>query len=266
MLKAFSNLQKLIQKEKIDPSEKVKIGRLIHVLGHISRPFFWEPIAKLFQKYLSMYYSHLQWRQWHKNPPHWGDHRIDLFTWPERLNSHWVERGIYSKELMRPDSKVLDIGCGDGFYAKYFYASAASTIDCLDIDQTAIKHAKKYNSHPKIRYFNLDAIKQSFPSSDYDVVCLDGSLAHFSSEELKILLEKIKKCLATNGVLVGYEEMEKEAIKSWDHKMVFSKKNDFEELFSPFFKYIKCIYLESPGRLNMYFRCSDDKSRIERFQ
>lgn len=238
---------------------------LINLAGRLSAPFFTRPMAVLAQKYLALSYRHLLWGQWHKVQPHWFDHRIDLHTWSDQLNPHWLERGVYSKEVMFEGCRVLDIACGDGFYAHFFYASVASLIDCVDTDIEAISHAKKYHHHPKIRHCRLDAVNEDFPLARYDTVCLDGALAHFSFEQLNVLLPKIKKALGGEGVFSGYEEMERGERKMKDHKIVLSSEKDFQKLLSPYFNYVRTFYLESPGRKNMYFRCSDSEGRLKRF-
>ena len=239
--------------------------QLRDIIGNLSRIFFLRPIAFLCEKYLLLYYSHLFWRQWYKTKPHWFDHRLDLYRWSVHQNSHWVERGVYSKEVMTPGCNVLDIGCGDGFYAYYFYAKMASKIDCVDIDEDAIRHAKKLYKHSKINFFLLDAVIDEFPGENYDVIALDGAIGHFTYDQLKILLPKIKKALKTKGIFVGFENMEDEETQSWDHPIALSKKEDFYNLLSPYFPRVEILYLTSPGRNNIYFRCGDDVSNLERF-
>jgi SAM-dependent methyltransferase len=235
------------------------------VLGKAGQLIFIGPLAYLCQKYLSLYYSHLFWKQWHKKMPAWFDHRIDLYTWENHLNAHWAERGIYAKEVIKSGSKVLDISCGDGFYGHFFYTSMAEQIDCIDIDPRAINHARKYHSHPKIRYFCSDAIADEFPQKEYDVICFDGALAHFSKQQLDILLPKIKKSLSSKGIFCGSEEMETKDNLSHDHHMVLPTKEDFIQLLSPYFDCVKVFISESPSRKTIYFRCASDEQVLERF-
>jgi ubiquinone/menaquinone biosynthesis C-methylase UbiE len=51
---------------------------------------------------------------------------------------------------------MLEICCGDGFNARHFYSSAASSIIALDFDKDAIPHAKRFNSAPNITYVQQD--------------------------------------------------------------------------------------------------------------
>ena len=224
---------------------------------------FIAPLSSLCQKYLSRYYKRLFFEQWNRsNKPHWYYHRIDLYRWPNHLNPNWTERGIYSKEVMFPGCKVLDIGCGDGFYARFFYATTASHIDCIDIEQEAIDHARRYHCHPNIRYFKLDAVKEDFPEKEYDVICLDSSIGHLSSEQIDILVHKIREAMGKSGVFTGSEVCETPDNQSWDHQIALASEEELQQLLGKYFSHVFTLYLESPGRQNVYFRCGEDKRRL----
>jgi SAM-dependent methyltransferase len=125
------------------------------------------PIAVLCQKYINVYYLKEERKRVH-NPEqaNWYDNRISLFRWPFHLDPVFAEKGFYSRSVLKPGCSVLDIGSGGGFYPFYFYAKIASLIDCIDIDEGAIKHAKRYHSRPNIRYLLLDAIRDPFPEKN----------------------------------------------------------------------------------------------------
>ena len=60
--------------------------------------------------------------QWYPKPrPEWFDHYLDQhWQWSATNNSLWVERGVFSRLVMKPNSKMLEICCGDGFNARHF--------------------------------------------------------------------------------------------------------------------------------------------------
>jgi ubiquinone/menaquinone biosynthesis C-methylase UbiE len=58
--------------------------------------------------------------------------------------------------LLKPNSRMLEICCGDGFNARHFYCSAAASITAIDFDSDAIPHAKRFNSAPNITYLQRD--------------------------------------------------------------------------------------------------------------
>ena len=224
-----------------------------------------EPIASLCQRYLSWYYKHLEWKSWHKGSPEWFDHRIDLYRWPDHLNPHWVERGIYSKEMMFPGCRVLDVACGDGFYAHFFYASTGAMIDCVDINERAIVHANRHHSHPNIRYFHLDAVRDDFPDAGYDVICFDGAIDHFTRAEFDIVLTKAKQALGSSGVLTGFQQLGEHEPTN-EHPVCFPTEVELAAYLSGYFSQVGTLITDTPGRRNCYIRCSDDQGKLGRFQ
>jgi SAM-dependent methyltransferase len=179
-----------------------------NLLGHLGRPLLNSPLASLCHRYLDLYYLHKLWRMSRRQSPHWYENRVLLHRWTKHLNPEFVEKGIQSRMALTPGCEVLDIGCGDGFYPYMFYVSLASRIDGIDLEEQAVRHAKRYHAHPKIRYFLRDAVLDDFPEADYDAILLNGALAHFSEESLALLLPKIGRALRSGGVFAGYEEME----------------------------------------------------------
>ena len=91
---------------------------------------------------------------------------------------------------MRDGDRVLDIGCGDGFFARRFFAAHGARVDAIDIEPGAITHAERHNSAPQIRYFLKDAVGEPFPSDAYDVVVWDGALGHFSPDTTDRMLAR----------------------------------------------------------------------------
>lgn len=221
-------------------------------------------LASACEKYLAKYYKHLQWLQWRKGSPEWFDHRIDLYRWPYHLNPHWLERGIYSKEVMFPGCKVLDLASGDGFYAKYFYAATGAKIDCVDINPNAIYHSKKYHNHARIRHFLLDVLADDFPRASYDVICFDGAIDHFPQLELSYIIRKIKKSLGHKGVLTGFQQIGYHSPDD-EHPISYSSVQEVVEQFSPHFRFVKILTSDTPGRTSVFIRCSDKEKHMDRF-
>lgn len=78
------------------------------------------PLSRLAETYLVYYYKAVEARTWNQPAvPHWYDQRIYLATWSRHLDPHGIERGAYALEVMPPNCRLLDIGCGAGFYAHY---------------------------------------------------------------------------------------------------------------------------------------------------
>lgn len=176
-----------------------------------------------------------------KQPPAWFDHRIDLYYhWPHNL--FWLERGILPRKHMFDGCTVLDLFCGDGFYSRYFYSTITGHIDAIDKDPRAIAHAKRWHSHPRIHYATLDAVKEEFPRSRYDVIVWFEAIEHLSQADYKALVQRIKSAIGTTGVLVGSTTIVPEdqlGKCNWEHQNEFASISKLQEFLSRDFSEIQ---------------------------
>src|SRR5260370_10288062 len=123
--------------------------------------------------------------QWGFAPrPEWFDHYLDQhWQWSSKNNSLWVERGVFSRLVMKPNSKMLEICCGDGFNARHFYSSRAASIIALDFGKAAIPHAKRYNSAPNITSILTD-IRDGLPEGQFHNIVWDAAIEHFTETNI----------------------------------------------------------------------------------
>jgi SAM-dependent methyltransferase len=227
------------------------------------------PMMRLAESYLCHYYDFHTRRLWSglTPPPEWFDHRADLFRWAELRVPFWVERGVFSREVMFQGCRVLDLCCGDGFYPYYFYSGTASHIDAVDRDPTALAHARKWHPHPRIHYVQLDLVADDPPGADYDVITWDGAIEHFSADEIRHVLRKCIKVLKTpEGVLNGYTIIAHESGKSHpDHQHEFISAEELKKLLGEFFPFVGTLETVYTERHNIYFRAAFRCDRLRRF-
>ena len=238
-------------------------------LGALIRQLtFNEPVMRFAESYLRRYYAYHTSRLWSRShPPEWFDHRADLYRWAELRVPFWVERGVFSREVMFQGCRVLDLCCGDGFYPYYFYSGTASQIDAVDRDPTAIIHARKWHGHPTIRYVQQDLIADEFPDTDYDVITWDGAIEHFSLDEIRQVLQKCVKAMKTPyGVLNGYTIIARDSGKSHpDHQHEFCSAEELKNLLRESFPFVGTLETKYPERHNLYFRAALHSDRLRRF-
>ena len=221
---------------------------------------------------LGSYYVHKYRRDWEfcEEEPHFFSQRIGLFDFAFGSGGHGpyaFSRGFFVSEVLRYNDRLLDIGCGDGFFARRFFAERCAHIDAIDIEPSAIEAAKAQNSAPNITYQLLDAVNEPFPGNNYDVIVWDGALGHFAAETTKLMLEKIRDSLSPEGIFVGSESL---GFEGSDHLQFFESLEDFRSLFSPYFKYVdlRAInYRAGRGpdgfvRNEGYWRCANDPKRM----
>ena len=120
-----------------------------------------------------------EWQDSLRTPPEWYDHHIDLYLWRDFGNGFWVERGVLTAMAMRYGEPMLDLCCGDGFYAKTFYSAIASRVHAVDRDTSAIEHARKHHAAQNIAYAVRDVLAFS-PDENFGTVALNAAVEHLS--------------------------------------------------------------------------------------
>ena len=100
------------------------------------------------------------------------------------------------KSISWKSKKVLDVGCGTGFFA-YRAVKKGSQVLGIDYSIEAIEIAKSQYSHPNLEFKNIDVskIKEKF-----DVIVSNGTLEHMD-EPLKTL-KLFKKHLNSKGCII----------------------------------------------------------------
>ena len=191
--------------------------------------------------------------------PEWYDHYMDqYFSWNRRRQPFWLERGVFGLLCIKPNAKVLELCCGDGFNTRHFYSHRALEITALDFDPTAIKHATKYNTHENIQFTKCD-IRNHIPEGPFDNIVWDAAIEHFTEEEIAKIIRNIKSRLIPDGILSGYTLVEKEdgTKHLHQHEYEFKSKEDLVRFFTPWFKNIRVFETIYPDRHNLYFYVSD---------
>jgi SAM-dependent methyltransferase len=153
---------------------------------------------------------------------------------------------------------MLDIGCGDGFYASRFYVARCRHVDAIDVDQAALETARRFSRHPRIAYYLRDAVREAFPRSSYDVIALDGALGHLTRKASDTLLEKIASTLAEDGAFSGSEALG--LLPNEDHLQMFESVEALAASLHVHFPVVKVREISySVGdvvRREAYWRCA----------
>jgi hypothetical protein len=205
-----------------------------------------------------------EWTFFSEEPPHFYNQRWNgfEFTYGKSRNPYGFLRGFLACDVLRDGDNLLDIGCGDGFFANTFFSARCQHIDSIDIDRFAIETAKKLNRSPKIDFHVLDVVRQPFPSERYDVIVWDGAIGHFLAADLSIVLEKIHRAISPSGIFVGSESL---GVEGPDHLQYFEDESALSSVFKPYFKYVlirTAEYRIGGGflRREAFWRCTNDLS------
>ena len=208
-----------------------------------------------------------QWR-WADEEPHFFDHRIDSFEFAIGDHHGFTHyRGYFAAELVREGDRVLDIGCGDGFFTRRFLAPVAARVDGVDIEPSAIEHAKAHNAASNVGYFTSDAVADDFPAAEYDLIVWDGALGHFPPDTTQRMLAKIRAALSDGGAFVGSESLGRVEGQG-DHLQFFDGVEDLDALFSEHFPHVevRALRYRLPGgavRTEAFWRCAGSPARLD---
>ncbi|KKN02560.1 hypothetical protein LCGC14_1116500 [marine sediment metagenome] len=98
-----------------------------------------------------------------------------------------IENLVFEK-LIKPNNKILDIGCGKGFFLRRIYENFGDSIDYygVDISEVAINLAKKY--FMKAKYTTSSGENLPFENNSFNYVQLISTLWHVVDQE-KVLKE-----------------------------------------------------------------------------
>lgn len=201
-----------------------------------------------------MYATAVMWRHWRAGHHSWFDHRLDEADWPERI--FWVERGALGRFHLPMGARVLDLCCGDGYFAESFWSPGASRVDAVDRDRDALSLARAIHSKGNIHYYSRDIVRGDWPGVGYDLVCFFEAIEHLSEQDGKLVLERIWDALAPSGWLVGSTTAVDEAHRgqgNYEHDNEFGGVETLAAFVGQVFAEPRVFPSYHPARTTLYF-------------
>ena len=184
------------------------------------------------------------------------------------IDAQNFNRAFFTSLVIEDGDTVLDIGCGEGFFTKRFYAHRAKLVHAIDIDAGAIRRARRRNRDPRVQFFEADATSFVPPLPNYDVIVWDGAIGHFSAAQSDRVLRTIVSCLDADGIFCGSESLRH---YGGDHLQAWASEDDLAALLRQHFRHVEIFSTEYRGgfsnehvRHEAYWRCSQVESRLER--
>ena len=99
-----------------------------------------------------------------------------------------------------PGSRVLDLGCGFGWFCRWARAEGAARVLGIDASEKMLARARAATSDAAIAYLQADLERLRLEPASFDLAY--SSLALHYVEDLGGLLAKVRRALAPNGRLV----------------------------------------------------------------
>ncbi|MFD1261481.1 class I SAM-dependent methyltransferase [Entomomonas asaccharolytica] len=124
----------------------------------------------------------------------WASRRFEI------IDQHiaWI-----SQQLPNKQSKILDLGCGPGFYT-HRLAEMGYQCTGVDFSPASIEHGKQQaiQDNLKINYILAD-IRHYQPTEQYDLIMMTfGEFNVFKESDIKLLLNNITQYLTPKGYLL----------------------------------------------------------------
>jgi ubiquinone/menaquinone biosynthesis C-methylase UbiE len=126
-------------------------------------------------------------KDWDK---HWGKKRTRTTINKERMMK------ILDKHSK---GKVLDAGCGTGFFSRYFLNKGCNVF-ALDYSNRALIITKKINE--RINSIKGDVTRIPLKNEKFDIIFTDGLLEHF--KEPDGILKNFKRILKNKGIVATF--------------------------------------------------------------
>lgn len=118
------------------------------------------------------------------------------------LFEQWKLRKINSQKFCdflterNPKGYILELGCGNGWFAHQIAMSCEAQVVGLDINMPELEQANRVFHRENLVFGFGDIFKANF-SMKFDVIVLNAAVQYFSNFQL--LLKRLEACLSPNG-------------------------------------------------------------------
>jgi SAM-dependent methyltransferase len=132
------------------------------------------------------------------------DHYINQFLlMSTQKRTWWLEGPAFCGLAIEPGARILDLGCGTGYYTDVFFSPFAAEIVAVDIDARAIETARRLHQAKNIRYEVMD-FRTTLPAGPFDVVVWTPTIFAYTPDDVRVLMGKLRGVMADNARLCGF--------------------------------------------------------------
>lgn len=136
----------------------------------------------------------------------YSDDEVKLLPFASSLNPHKKEWDYRAKSFIKfkvylqsfnKQLDVLDLGCGNGWFAGELSKSYSHNFYCLDINLYELKQGARIFRDENIRFIYGDIFKMELSKNSFDLILLNSSVQYF--ENLNSLLKELIFLLKLDG-------------------------------------------------------------------
>ena len=186
------------------------------------------------------------------------DHYLNqFFLMSVFKRSWWVEGPAFCGLAIEPGSRILELGCGTGYYTDVFFSPFASEIVAIDIDPRAIETARRSHQAKNIRYEVMD-FRKTPPEGIFDVVVWTPTIFAYTPDEVHTFMTRLREVMRPNARLCGFTCIE---TSHRDPEALWYDMNSLAERLKRYFRNVRAFErvhsTVQPPRHELFFFASD---------
>jgi SAM-dependent methyltransferase len=186
------------------------------------------------------------------------DHYINQFFLMSALKrTWWIEGPAFCGLAIESGSRILELGCGTGYYTDVFFSPFAAEIVAIDIDPRAIETARRMHQAKNIRYEVMD-FRKTLPDGVFDVVVWTPTIFAYTPEEVHALLGRLREIMQKDARLCGFTCIETDRRGP---EILWYDMNSLAERLKRYFRNVRAFErvhpTAQPARHELFFFASD---------
>ncbi len=127
------------------------------------------------------------------------DDPVALLRAESKTKVPWILAKMKQRNLLGPNTEVLDVGCGAGFLSNEL-GSHGFKVTGVDLSEESLNVAKRFDKSKSVSYQVADAYKLPFPDAQFDVVTAMDFLEHVENPELAI--KEFSRVIKPGGIFI----------------------------------------------------------------
>lgn len=134
----------------------------------------------------------------------------------------WFQKEIeYLQNNIKPDSKILDVGCGFGRHIQILAGFSKEVIG-IDDDENMIRKAKQNLANlDNVKVFLQEANNLNFDDDSFDyVVCMTNTFGNFPDIKVDVLKEMKRVCKEGGRIIISVYSEKALEIRKKDYEKV----------------------------------------------